>query len=360
MTAILLITGVILALTALGLIYRVFSLVSVAKGDSQKSVSLSNKVNAILFPITFVLGFAAMFWYSGIASEYFLPEASSEHGVKTDNLFWITLAVISFAFFVTNLLLFFFSFKYRYKEGRKADYYPDNNKLEIIWTIIPAVVMAILVIYGWVEWSTITADAPEEAIEIEIMGKQFNWQVRYPGADGKLGKYHYTKIDGLNSMGVDFSDKSSLDDFMPGKLILPKDRPVLLKIRSRDVLHSVFLPHFRMKMDAVPGMPTQFWFTPTKTTEDVRKELSEKGGIWAELDEDGKPKWQGFDYELACTEICGNSHFAMKFAVEVLEADAYDAWVAKQKPWAQGNADYVKEKFAVNIEALNEDVYATK
>jgi len=150
MTTILFITGGILALTALGLIYRVFSLVSVAKGSDRKSGGLSNKVNAALFPIVFILGFAAMFYYSGDAAQYFLPEAASEHGVKTDKLFWITLAVISFAFFATNLLLFFFPFQYQYKENRIAAYYPDNHKLEIIWTIIPAIVMAVLVIYGWV------------------------------------------------------------------------------------------------------------------------------------------------------------------------------------------------------------------
>ncbi len=361
MTTILFITGAILALTALGLIYRVFSLVSVAKGDdSEKRGGLSNKVNAALFPITFILGFGAMFWYSGIASEYFLPEAASEHGVKTDNLFWITMAVISFAFFATNLLLFFFPFKYQFKEVKKADYYPENHKLEIIWTIIPAIVMAILVIFGWIEWSNITDKAPAEAVKIEIMGKQFNWQVRYPGQDGELGKYHYTKIDALNSMGVDFKDPSSMDDFMPGKLMLPKGRPVLLNIRSRDVLHSVFLPHFRLKMDAVPGMPTQFWFTPTKTTADMREELSTAGGMWDELNDKGEPKWQNFNYELACTEICGDSHFAMKFAVEVIEAEAYDKWMAEQKPWAVSNADYIKEKYAIDVNALGSEIYAGK
>ena len=301
-----------------------------------------------------------MFYYSGDASKYFLPESASEHGLNTDRLFWITLAVISFAFVATNLLLFFFPFKYQYKETRTAQFYPDNHKLEIIWTIIPAIVMAVLVIYGWVEWSNITSDAPEEAVEIEIMGKQFNWQVRYPGMDGKLGKYDPKRIDGINSMGVDFSDDNSRDDFMPGTLILPKGRPVALKIRSRDVLHSVFLPHFRVKMDAVPGMPTSFWFTPTVTTEEMREKLKAEGGTWNDLNSKGKPRWEAFNYELACTEICGNSHYAMKFAVKVVDAAEYDKWMAEQKPWADGNSDYVKEKFALEVTSSNDEVYANK
>lgn len=359
MSALLLITGVILFLTALGLIYRVFTLVGIAKDRKDDRVGYSNKVNAALFPIVFVLGFGAMFYYSGEYSEYFLPEAASEHGVRTDSMFWVSMAVISFAFFATNLLLFVFPFTYQYKEGKKATFYPDNHKLEIIWTVIPALTMAGLVIFGYVEWDKMTDNPPAEAIEIEVMGKQFNWQVRYPGADGKLGKYNYLKIDGTNSMGVDFSDQASLDDFMPGELHLPKGKDVMLKIRSRDVLHSVFLPHFRVKMDAVPGMPTSFYFKPTKSTKDMREELS-KEKRWQELDDKGKPKWQSFNYELACTEICGNSHFAMKLRVVVDDEEDFNKWFTSQKPWAQNNADYVKDKFAVDVNALGNEVYADK
>ncbi|MGB0523117.1 MAG: cytochrome c oxidase subunit II [Flammeovirgaceae bacterium] len=359
MSALLLITGVILFLTALGLVYRVFTLVSIAKDRKDKHVGLSNKVNAALFPIVFVLGFGAMFYYSGEYSEYFLPEAASEHGVRTDQMFWISMAVISFAFFATNLLLFLFPFQYQYKEGKKAKFYPDNHNLEIVWTVIPAITMAGLVIFGYFEWDEMTMNQPEDAIEIEIMGKQFNWQVRYPGADGKLGKYNYMKIDGTNSMGVDFNDPASMDDFMPGTLHLPKGKNVVLKIRSRDVLHSVFLPHFRVKMDAVPGMPTSFYFKPTKSTQDMREELS-KDPLWAELDEKGKPKWQSFNYELACTEICGNSHFAMKLRVVVDEEEDFNTWFANQKPWAQNNADYVKEKYAIDVKSLGDKVVAGK
>lgn len=320
------IIGVVLLLAVLGLVYRVITLVSIAKGGEK--VGMSNRVNAILFPTMFVLGFGLFFWYSGIAQKYLLPEASSVHGKEIDNLFWIIMGVIFAAFFLTHILLFFFPFAYQYKKHRKAKFYPHNDQLEVIWTIIPAVVMTILVIMGWRVWSDITGPPPEDAVSLEIMGRQFSWQVRYPGKDGRLGKYDYRLIDATNSMGIDFDDPSSMDDFMPREIHIPKGRNVLLNIRSRDVLHSVFLPHFRVKMDAVPGMPTQFWFQPTKTTNEMRKEL-------------GNPD---FNYELACTEICGNGHFAMKLILVVDEPEDFEKWRNEQEPWASKNKDYLTEK----------------
>lgn len=331
MNTLLLITGTILLLVLLGVVYRVITLVEIAKGKSHKRATFSNKVNAILFPIFFIAGLIAVFWYSGIAQESFLPEAASVHGKKTDFLFWVSMGIISVAFFLTNILLFFFPFMYQYKEGNSAYFYPHNDKLEIVWTIIPAVVMAGLVLTGYMLWSDITSPAPKEAVEVEIMGKQFNWQVRYGGRDGKIGKYDFRKIDETNSMGMDFSDVRCMDDFIPREIHLPKGQPVLLKIRARDVIHSVFMPHFRVKMDAVPGMPTQFWFTPDISTKEMREKL-------------GNPN---FNYELACTEVCGSGHFAMRMIIIVEEPEEFQKWASEQKPWAEANQDYIsslKEK----------------
>jgi cytochrome c oxidase subunit 2 len=177
------------------------------------------------------------------------------------------------------------------------------------------------------EWNYITTFPAENECEvIEVMGKQFAWQVRYPGKDNKLGRYKFKAIDATNEFGIDFTDSASFDDFVPRELHLPKGKKVLLRIRARDVIHSVFLPHFRVKMDAVPGMPTRFWFVPTKSTEEMR-------------DITGNPK---FNYELACTEICGRGHFAMRFLVVVDEPEDYEAWKASQNRWSEDNADYVK------------------
>ncbi|MEM1137351.1 MAG: cytochrome c oxidase subunit II [Bacteroidota bacterium] len=341
MTSILYIVGAILIVVILALIYRIFTLIGIAKGSSKKNVSLSNRVNALLFPLVFVLGFGSMFWYSGVAQEYFLPESASVHGAEIDYLFWLTMAIIGFAFFATHLLLFWFPFKYQYKEGKSAYFYPHNDKLEIIWTIIPAIVMTILVISGYVVWTDITSPAPQDSLSIEIMGKQFNWEVRYGGTDQVLGRHDYKKIDGTNSMGIDFRDPNSIDDFIARDIHLPKGKPVLLNIRARDVLHSVFMPHFRVKMDAVPGMPTKFWFTPSKTTAEMREILSREPA-WQKIDpETGEPRYKNFNYELACTEVCGSGHFAMRKVIIVDEPSDFDNWYKEQESWASKNKDYL-------------------
>ncbi|TAH18281.1 MAG: cytochrome c oxidase subunit II [Cytophagales bacterium] len=324
MTGLLITAGIILTIALFALVYRILALVNIAKGAHEKRVGYSNTVNAFMFILFFFVGFGAFFWYSGKAE--YLPAPSSEHGIVTDDLFWTTTAIITVAFFLTHCLLFFFPFIFRFKEERKAYWYPDNTKLEILWTVIPGIVMAILVITGLIEWNKITAPAPKDSVQFEIVGKQFNWMVRYPGKDNKLGKYDYTKIDGTNQLGMDFaSDKANFDDFMPGEIHIPKGKAVELKIRARDVLHSVYMPHFRVKMDAVPGMPTTFWFVPTKTTAEMRKEL----------------KNDKFNYEMACTEVCGNGHFSMRMIIVVDEPEAFNQWVTEQEPWAKKNQDYI-------------------
>jgi cytochrome c oxidase subunit 2 len=149
--------------------------------------------------------------------------------------------------------------------------------------------------------------------------------VRYPGSDETLGAYDFRKIDAVNDFGLDFTDRAAFDDFSPRELHLPKGQPVEFRIRARDVLHSVFAPHFRLKMDAVPGMPTRFWFIPTKSTADMRAET-------------GNPD---FNYEIACTEVCGRGHFSMRLLVIVDEPEEYEKWKAEQKPWLSKNPEYM-------------------
>jgi cytochrome c oxidase subunit 2 len=313
--------GVVLLLSLVWMVFRIQTLVSVVKGSDKKIATGSNKVNALLFVLFLVGSGILMFWYSIKEFDNYQLPLASEHGVITDQLFWITTAVTGIVFLITHVLLFLFPYIYQYKEGRKASFYPENHKLEIIWTAVPGVVMAGLVISGWMAWSDITAPAPEKAHVVEIMGYQFAWDVRYPGKDNVLGDYDYRLINASNSHGIDFSDKNSLDDFPSPKVVIPKGEPVLFKIRARDVLHSVYAPHMRLKMDAVPGMPTRFWFVPTKTTEEMRAELKDPN----------------FEYEIACTEICGRGHFSMKKVIEVVEPAAYQKWMAEQKSFIQQN-----------------------
>ncbi len=317
--------GIVLMMLIIGLLYKVSTMIAVIRQKTEGPESRSNNINGI-FMLLFLIGF---FLTSGISAyiyfdDYIIPVAS-EHGLRTDYLFWVTMAIIGFAFIVTQILLFYFAFRYRYKKEAKATFYPDNSKLELIWTLIPAVVLTILVLYGLNVWTDIMSKAPEESEVVEIMGMQFAWKVRYPGADNQLGSYDYRKIDAANMFGMDLTDKNAFDDFTPREIHIPKGKPVLFNIRARDVLHSVYVLHFRLKMDAVPGMPTKFWFVPTKSTEDMREET-------------GNPN---FNYELACAEICGNGHFTMRMVIVVDEPADYEKWKKKQKTWLSNNPEYI-------------------
>jgi cytochrome c oxidase subunit 2 len=287
----------------------------------------ANKINAALFIVFMVGSLTWFFWYSFAHFKGYTLPVASEHGKHTDTLFWITMAVTVVAFVIISIVMFVFIYKYQYKEGYKAKFFPDNHYLELAWTIIPAIVLAVLIFTGLRAWNDITGPASKEAELIEVIGQQFAWTARYPGVkDQSLGKVNYKLIDADNEFGLDLRDKNTFDDFKSLELHLPVDKEILLKIRAKDVLHSVFLPHFRVKMDAVPGMPTQFKFKVTKTTAEMRDEL-------------GDPN---FNYEMACTEICGRGHFSMKMPVVVEEEEAYEAWKAKQEAWLKGHPDYLK------------------
>ena len=286
-----------------------------------------NNVNAYLFMAFMVFGLGGFFWYSfAHFSEYTLPVASI-HGAITDDLFWITMWVTVVAFAIIFAIMFWFTFAYRYEKGRKAAYFADNHKLEILWTVVPAIVLALLIFKGLRVWNDITGPASKEAVVVELVGQQWLWMARYPGVkDQTLGHHNYKLIDASNEFGLDLTDKNSFDDFKSLELHIPVDKEILIKIRAKDVLHSVFLPHFRVKMDAVPGVQTHFKFTANKTTEQMREELN-------------NPK---FNYEMACTEVCGKGHFSMKFPVVVDTQEDFEKWLAVQDSWLKQNPDYLK------------------
>jgi len=317
--------GLVLIIAILVVVYRIHSLVDVARGNHKKKVTGSNGVNAALLFAFLVISMIFLIWYSVTRFDIYNLPVASEHGISTDNLFWVTMAVIGIVFFITQILLFYFAYRYRYKSNSKALFFPENNRLEMIWTVVPAVVLALLIFSGLKIWNQVTADPPEEAEVVEVMGYQFAWRTRYPGNDGQLGKYDYRLIDATNEFGIDFRDKAAFDDFTPREIHVPKGKPVLLKIRARDVLHSVFAPHFRLKMDAVPGMPTSFWFIPNKTTAEMRTET-------------GNPD---FNYEIACAEVCGRGHFSMRMLIVVEEPEAYEIWKSEQESWLSKNQDYL-------------------
>src|SRR6218665_463849 len=311
------------------LMFRISRLVDNLKKTHAKQESHpegTNTHNGLYFLIFTVAGLGAFFWYSfKYFRQYNLPLASV-HGAETDYLFWATMAITVAAFVIIFIVMFWFTYKYSYQSTRKAAYYMDNKYLEMAWTIVPAIVLTILIFGGLRTWGRITAKAAAGAEEIELVGQQFFWTARYPGSDKELGRHDFRMIDATNEFGLDLMDKKSFDDFKSLTLHLPKGKEVLLRIRAKDVLHSVFLPHFRVKMDAVPGMLTTFKFTPTKTTEEMRKELN-------------KPD---FNYEMACAEICGKGHFSMRFPVVVEEPSVYEKWKSQQEAWLKQNPDYLQ------------------
>lgn len=292
--------------------------ISVLHG-AEKSEDENNKIQSRLFLIFGIVGFIAMFWSVFQFKDRLISEAATVHGVWIDQMFNITLFFTGIIFVATQIALFWFSFKYKYKRGTFAYYYPENNKLEMIWTVIPAIVLTVLVIYGLYRWFQITSPPPQDAAVVEITGKQFAWMVRYPGTDGKLGERKFEFIDDANSngLGIDWTDPNSKDDILPTEMHLVVGKPVLLRIGARDVIHDVGIPYFRVKMDAVPGIPTRFWFTPTITTNDMRVKL-------------GKPE---FNFEIACDQLCGSGHYGMRFVIVVDTQEDYDKWMATQKPY---------------------------
>ena len=284
----------------------------------------NNKLQAGLFLLTLIFGMVGIFWSAYYYSEFFLflKEPAAEHSALIKSMYYQTLFAIVPIFVFTHILLFAFAYKYKQDKTRLAKFYPDNGKLEMFWILVPAVVMIFLVYQGIVNWYKITGPAPENALVIEATAQQFKWDIRYSGQDGKLGvkNVHLMDPENGNPWGQNWDDKSNMDDFFAAdSIVLPVNRPIKVKINSLDVLHSFYLPEFNVKMDAVPGIPTQFVFTPTKTSAQRQEEL-------------GNPE---FIYELACTELCGKAHFNMRREVYVVEPDVYDAWVKRQKPLYQ-------------------------
>ncbi len=294
--------------------------VSVLKGE-EKSRRQNNKVNGF-FMIAFLVAGLIGVWYCNklyYPKTLFPQGAASAEGKNIDTMLWITIAVTGAVFFATQILLFWFSFRYQESDKKKPLYFTHSNKLELIWTGIPAIVLTVLVVFGLKYWFQFTSAAPKGSQLIEITGHQFGWEIRYPGKDGMLGRKYYKLTDPAknNPLGVDWADAASHDDIhVTTTMHVVVNRPVKLVINSQDVIHDVGLPAFRMKMDAVPGTPTTMWFTPIYTTAQMKEKT-------------GNPD---FTYEIACDQLCGKGHFGMRGVIIVETQAEFDAYMATQKP----------------------------
>ncbi|MFN6341923.1 MAG: c-type cytochrome [Bacteroidota bacterium] len=305
---------VVLLFLVIGLVLEILNMVGEIRG---KEVINWSAINAGMCIAFLVVGMVAAFWelvVHGKLSVYTV-DAASEHGAEYDNMLWVTFIITGIMFVLTQILLFWYAFRYKQSSKRKALFFPDNHRLEFIWTIIPAIVLTVLVVRGLKVWNDIMNVEKTAAMNVEVYGYQFGWNARYTGADGKLGAHDFRAIGVVNALGVDpYKDEKAKDDIVSNELYLPVGKQVTLKFRAKDVIHSAFLPHFRVQMNVVPGLPTQFTFTPTLTTAEMRNKKQ-------------NPK---FDYILLCNKICGSAHYRMKMKVVVVSQSEYDKWLATQ------------------------------
>lgn len=346
MLNLLILIAVILGIIALSKVVKVLEQASTVKGIQPYEVTeRDNKTQANLMPVFLVLYFAFIIWQLATWGDAMLPEAASEHGMAIDGLMNTTWSIIIPVFIITHILLFYFAWKYVYNKDRKAEYFPHNNKLEVLWTAIPALVLLILILYGLSIWNETMKPltAEDDPIEIEIYARQFDWTARYPGEDGKFGKADVRYIGGVNSLGIDSTDQNAWDDkLVKAEFVIPVNRPVQFYFRSQDVIHSAYMPHFRAQMNCVPGMVTRFNFVPTKTTEEMR-EIT------------GDPE---FYYQLLCNKICGAAHYNMGMEITVVSEEEYEEWLAEQKVFMtiEGNESAANDTTTESEEEKNEQL----
>ena len=345
MTALAIIGCILLVGLVIYQIARINEIIKRIKGEEKAFLQSNNNTAVAILVFGFLLLFLTIYTsyhYKNMMFGYGPMLSASEHGTLIDKSMHIMLILIGIVYIITHILLFYFAYRYRYRKGKKAWYYPDNTKLEMVWTLTPFFVLAFLAIDGLMVWNKMMADIKpdEKHIEVEVTGMQFAWIVRYPGIDNILGTRDFKLTSGTNDLGQDWNDPKNWDDFKPDEIVLPKGKKVRIRILSRDVLHSFFLPHFRVKMDAVPGMPTYFVFTPSMTTEEYKNNLKKypEWNVPADpSDPESKLKWEAFTFELACAELCGDSHFAMRRPVRVVTPEQYDAWVKSQQSYYLAN-----------------------
>ena len=376
---------IVLGVLAVTRLSRVYELTSALRGKREEDITeRDSRMNARLmwaFPFAY---FGFFLWLTVAYADQMLPVSGSEHGVWLDDLMNFNWAILIVAFFVTNVLLFYFTGKYYYRKDRRAYFYPHNSKWELAWTIVPAIIMIGIIIYGLNVWNRITEPTVAGMPKVELYAQQFNWTARYPGKDGQLGATDFRLIGGTNALGVvtpnsikvrlaeleemviaekkkleteggflpptkltqlkdhikhnermrgrivnirtlmeqDIAERGALspynygaDDIVIKEFHLPVQEDVELVIRSQDVIHSVFLPHMRAQMNAVPGMATRIHMKPTITTDSMRTITANPV----------------FEYILMCNKICGASHYNMQMPLLVEPDGAYNAWLAQQK-----------------------------
>ena len=337
---------VAIAVWQLAKIFELSQLTTGKKSDATIADDEDNKYNGYLLFAFLVFIYGITIFSFSKYGKMVLPMPASEHGVDYDRLMWISFAIIFIVQTITQFLLHYFGYKYRGEKGKKALFYADNDKLELIWTIIPVITLAALILYGLYSWTNIMDINDEgDPLVVELYAQQFNWTARYGGEDNVLGdaSARLIDIDKANILGIDESDPNAVDDIIVKELHLPVGRKVNFYMRSQDVLHSAYMPHFRAQMNCVPGMVTQFSFTPTITTEEMRlqpeiidkvKRTNKIRAERAAAGEENSDPWE-FDYILLCNKICGKSHYNMQMKIIVESEEDFQKWLDSQKTFGE-------------------------
>jgi len=237
-----------------------------------------------------------------IAKPWWFPTLSSIHGAEIDGVFTAVLIVTGIAFVVTQAMLGYFVARYGAAGNEKADYWHDNPKAEFLLLTGTALILVVLVFMGQRVWlKYYFSGLPENAITVQVTAQQFQWQFHYPGADGKIGRTDLKLVDSVNQIGLDEKDEASKDDIVvTGEMHVPVNKPVIVRLRSKDVIHSFFLPNQRVKQDAVPGLAVEVAFTPNVAG----------------------------NFELACAELCGNNHYKMRGLVTIdASEEEFNNWL---------------------------------
>lgn len=323
----------------IGKIFQIYELSKDIQGREKPKFDI-RRFQGTLFLVILIVGMYGIYWSYTVQGAASMHEPASEHGLDIDFMFKITTIITSIVFVLTHIALFAFAYMYRGSDKRKAFFYPHNNALERLWTIIPAIALTILVLLGFFTWRSITNVSEEDqksAINIEVVGEQFKWNLRYSGDDNVIGKRDYKLTTPTNGLGIDFTDQKSWDDKLASEIIIPVNKPVRFVIGSKDILHSFYMPDFRVQMNAVPGMPTYFQFTPRLTTAQMREER----------------KNPEYNYVLLCAKICGAGHYNMQAKVTVVSEAEYATWLAKQPLYY--NDDVKKEMQLAEINRADDE-----
>jgi cytochrome c oxidase subunit 2 len=222
-------------------------------------------------------------WAFGTGMRVWLPEAVSTSGPQIDRIFHLILSITGAAFVLVQVALVYFLIRYRQRPGRPAAYTHGNTAVEIVWTVIPTAILLALLVQSQRVWATVRGAPPPPDLHVQIQGEQFAWNIRYAGPDGEFGT-----ADDVTTIN---------------QLQIPVNQVVLFHLASKDVIHSFFVPQFRMKQDAVPGMTSRMWVSATKTGQ----------------------------YEIACAELCGLGHYRMRGFLQIVEPEAFQAWLVETK-----------------------------